>query len=174
MGAITWLNEHEGLAGWMGAVAAFAAIVFAWWQGQRAWQQAERRRIDDRTRFLHELQALANAAAAQLSHVKDCVENRWVDNVIAVRPHCDDLNGTFARVRELPVKEWPSPFLCAAVDRLADAFSIAVQAIDLYLVTAGVEPVDELRRRQFINSVDAYQGRLDEFATHVSAVSRLD
>lgn len=108
-----WSQEA---AGWAQAIGTVAAIIFAWWQGNRSAHLEERRKRDEALRFLGSLNYLieSTAQAAENANRSLTVDDLRAFAEVAVSLR--DKLKHFQKMAEIPVEAWPSAGLATSVD----------------------------------------------------------
>jgi hypothetical protein len=122
-------------AGWAQAVGTVAAVIFAWWQGQRGAYLADKRKRDETLRFLGHVFGLTTKTlrAAQQSLTSQVGGN--AERFAALAMVLRDEQRAFARVTQIPVQAWPSASLASAVDLAFEAL-IEVTSDDVTIISA--------------------------------------
>ena len=122
--AIEGLRESfwsQEAAGWAQAVGTVVAIVFAWWQGQRAWHLADKQKRDTTLRFLGHLAGLIDQALSVVGQAEEGLLTSKLAVFEVEILKLMDQQRHLQKVSEIPVQDWPSPALSSAVDLAYDA-----------------------------------------------------
>ncbi|THD78002.1 MAG: hypothetical protein E7812_12490 [Phenylobacterium sp.] len=108
-----WSQEA---AGWAQAFGTVAAIIFAWWQGDRSVHLEERRKRDDMLRFLGSLAFLVESAGQVAEEADRRLAADDMRGFAEIAVALRDKLKHFQKVSEIPVQGWPSAGLATDVD----------------------------------------------------------
>lgn len=129
-GRSLWSQEA---AGWAQAIGTVAAILFAWWQGNRSVHLEERRKRDETLRFLGSLAYLIDSTGQAAEHANGRLAANDIRAFAEVAVTLRDKLKHFQKVAEIPVQGWPSAGLATNVDfcreELEELFSNARSVI---------------------------------------------
>lgn len=115
--ALTWIEDHPGLAGWMQAIGAIVALSISVWATLHASRAAHRAASQRHALFIAMTQDIARKAEA--TTLKPVLEQKdirvWA--TLDVAPSLELIESALT----LPISEWPTTALYEAIVRLQDS-----------------------------------------------------